>query len=884
MNKTAATIVAVAAATAAFGATVPAPYISFDLAEGTFETLAEKPSEWSFADYETRIVLECGGKSQKGNPFYFAVFDTTVAQWANVMGGTEDEKLDDSTKTGVTKREIRGILPDALFPITYGSFLARLREKAGVRGFELHDRDNSAGTQNGFRVAYFPLADGKTFTVEVAEGGGGNDEEPPVQTTIEPSGKNLTAWLELPTILRSGETAIGYVVYSNRTDSATLSAPTFTISADGDAKFSDGQPRISLVGKPLAPSAVERVEFTFSASARQNISLSFQDETQPRAPASSEYRRPSAAETPFAAILPEGPAPLTTGFVFLGDGRKVSKIEWDFDGDGASDSEDAAPVWKFESVGAYSVSVRVVYVDGDEASWTVDSVVNVWDAPETEYDARTVLVGAPSCDYSIVSESSSALVLKANGANPRIVSAGSIILRHGKPYAPLKTVKVTESNDGTLSADVEQCALTEAYSVLSISSLLRSPKSGAQSAEIYSLPDFDNAFSMAMGEAAKLDMTLTNSLSFACSVDIRTENGISRVRRFYGGIAGRFGASLSTSLRTPDGLVSGDLADATVNFGTPPLLVWAGPKATYSVNAGVDLAVTARGRFAKGVKYDDGSLTHIGGAVLEDFDPARDVKCPLAFADASVFAGLEIGAALGWDFLNGKLAATLLAVSADAGVRADATTATTDGVRSLDVKVRPVVELSFVPVSLSVFSVVDWTPITKNHAIEGEAWTFHWDNAAAIGNAHADGCTMLQTLPLAIVGADETATMAEAAMPETSAVWTDAAEWLEQSGLIGAGASGEVLRGVMSRPSGKHTASGQFAPIWHDYVAGTNPTNANDVFKAVIRIGANGIPDVQPSPKCEGRTYTIEGKVDLGDEWHPRRDGDQFFRIKVKLE
>ena len=88
----------------------------------------------------------------------------------------------------------------------------------------------------------------------------------------------------------------------------------------------------------------------------------------------------------------------------------------------------------------------------------------------------------------------------------------------------------------------------------------------------------------------------------------------------------------------------------------------------------------------------------------------------------------------------------------------------------------------------------------------------------------------------------------------------------------------------MSRPSGKHTASGQFAPIWHDYVAGTNPTNANDVFKAVIRIGANGIPDVQPSPKCEGRTYTIEGKVDLGDEWHPRRDGDQFFRIKVKLE
>ena len=136
----------------------------------------------------------------------------------------------------------------------------------------------------------------------------------------------------------------------------------------------------------------------------------------------------------------------------------------------------------------------------------------------------------------------------ASGANPRAVSAGSIILRRGKPYAPLKVVKVVESNDGALSVDVEPCALTEAYSVLSISSLLRSAKSGAQSAEIYSLPDFDNAFSMAMGEAAKLDMTLTNSLSFACSVDIRTENGIRRVRRFYGGIAGRFGRRPSVQL------------------------------------------------------------------------------------------------------------------------------------------------------------------------------------------------------------------------------------------------------------------------------------------------------------------------------------------------
>ena len=87
MNKTTAAIFAGVTAAAAFGATVPAPYISLDLAEGTFETLAARPSEWTFADYETRIVRGSGGKSAKGNPFYFSAFDTTVAQWAAVMGG-----------------------------------------------------------------------------------------------------------------------------------------------------------------------------------------------------------------------------------------------------------------------------------------------------------------------------------------------------------------------------------------------------------------------------------------------------------------------------------------------------------------------------------------------------------------------------------------------------------------------------------------------------------------------------------------------------------------------------------------------------------------------------------------------------------------------------
>ena len=313
-------------------------------------------------------------------------------------------------------------------------------------------------------------------------------------------------------------------------------------------------------------------------------------------------------------------------FVFLGDGRKVSKIEWDFDGDGNADSTDFAPVWTFDETGPHSVAVSAVYADGGITNATLDAAVDVWDAPETEYDPRTVIVGekndvgATLYDYYIVSEDASNIVLRANGTAPRAVTAGSVILRHGKLYAPLKATKVVEANDGSLSVDVEPCAITEAYSALSISSLLRPSKSGAQSAEIYSLPDFDKEFAIAMGETARLDMQLTNSLSFACSVDIRTVNGVRRIKRFYGGIAGAFGVELATALQTPDRLVSGTLADATVNFGTPPLLVWAGPKATYSANAGAELFVSARGRFAKGVKYEGGTLTHVGGAVLEDFD------------------------------------------------------------------------------------------------------------------------------------------------------------------------------------------------------------------------------------------------------------------------
>ncbi len=59
--------------------------------------------------------------------------------------------------------------------------------------------------------------------------------------------------------------------------------------------------------------------------------------------------------------------------------------------------------------------------------------------------------------------------------------------------------------------------------------------------------------------------------------------------------------------------------------------------------------------------------------------------------------------------------------------------------------------------------------------------------------------------------------------------------------------------------------------VWECYVAGLNPTNATDVFRAVISIVADGDPVVGREPGLnEGgtkneRVYTVEGRESLTD-------------------
>ena len=70
-------------------------------------------------------------------------------------------------------------------------------------------------------------------------------------------------------------------------------------------------------------------------------------------------------------------------------------------------------------------------------------------------------------------------------------------------------------------------------------------------------------------------------------------------------------------------------------------------------------------------------------------------------------------------------------------------------------------------------------------------------------------------------------------------------------------------------------------PVWQAYVAGYDPNDPNADFRATIRI-VNGLPVVEPDPDLgDSRTYVIEGKPTLKDDWSEPDSVSRFFRIRV---
>ncbi len=101
---------------------------------------------------------------------------------------------------------------------------------------------------------------------------------------------------------------------------------------------------------------------------------------------------------------------------------------------------------------------------------------------------------------------------------------------------------------------------------------------------------------------------------------------------------------------------------------------------------------------------------------------------------------------------------------------------------------------------------------------------------------------------------------------------------------------GNDLAAAMAMLTGKKDGAGKRLNVWQDYVAGTDPTDVNDVFQAIIEF-EDGLPKVGWRPNLNGkgevRTYKIYGRRSLsdGDAWEsPANSAEhQFFKVEVSM-
>lgn len=98
---------------------------------------------------------------------------------------------------------------------------------------------------------------------------------------------------------------------------------------------------------------------------------------------------------------------------------------------------------------------------------------------------------------------------------------------------------------------------------------------------------------------------------------------------------------------------------------------------------------------------------------------------------------------------------------------------------------------------------------------------------------------------------------------------------------------------ALSMKTGKKDGAGNDMFVWQDYVAGTDPTKEDDVFKASITI-ADGKVTISYSPELDDerkslRKYTTWGKTSLLDtDWTAVQEGHEteynFFKVSVEMK
>ena len=117
--------------------------------------------------------------------------------------------------------------------------------------------------------------------------------------------------------------------------------------------------------------------------------------------------------------------------------------------------------------------------------------------------------------------------------------------------------------------------------------------------------------------------------------------------------------------------------------------------------------------------------------------------------------------------------------------------------------------------------------------------------------------------------------------------------WFETYTALG-GATVAEWQKIAEGAGVKTDASGAALPVWHDYVAGTDPTDVASHFTASVAL-EDGKPVVSWSPALNGdgvregvRTYRVWGKANLTDAaWSEVAPDDEstyrFFRVSVEM-
>ena len=108
--------------------------------------------------------------------------------------------------------------------------------------------------------------------------------------------------------------------------------------------------------------------------------------------------------------------------------------------------------------------------------------------------------------------------------------------------------------------------------------------------------------------------------------------------------------------------------------------------------------------------------------------------------------------------------------------------------------------------------------------------------------------------------------------------------WLVSHGIYDP-TTDESPEAILARPTGKRDGLGRELTVWHDYLAGTDPLNANDVFRCQA-VSSNEHLEVTCSPNLgNARRYAVYGTENLADAtWlFPTNESSRFLTVGIEM-